>query len=208
MLNENDFRYYIRAGSNSQPASDNFLRLLFGKEPQPDVFLFWGVSSSTPIIEENGNIKLEVNIILRNRGENVAKNINGYVLVGGRNMELQIYASNEFSYYKNSISGLKISFTAKQDFILGIEQEIQPLIMRININKPITENGIQILALVNANNQPSYRIDIEVSRKRLEEIYNTYTKDEAYNLVDAILIEGNSSLSSEKGKKEITQEYH
>lgn len=40
VLND-DFRYYIRAGSNSLPASDTFLRSLFGEEAQPDVFITW-----------------------------------------------------------------------------------------------------------------------------------------------------------------------
>lgn len=43
VINEGDYRYYIRAGSNSQPAPDTFIRALFGKEPQPNAFMAWGV---------------------------------------------------------------------------------------------------------------------------------------------------------------------
>ncbi len=196
VLNENDFRYYIRAGSNSQPASDTFLRSLFGQEPQPDVHLFWGRSISPEEITGDGTIRLRVNVILHNKGENVAKNVNGYVHVGGRGMMLEINSS-EFTYYKNEMAGLKISFMARQDFILGIEQEVQPLTMYINVNKPITENGIQIIALVNASNQVSHRLNIEVSKDKLEEIYDNYIKDNTYNFADAMLKKGNSNFSSE-----------
>lgn len=187
VINDNDFRYYIRAGSNSQPAPDSYLRSLFGQEPQPDVFLTWGVSPV--IIEASGNIKLKIGVILHNGGENIAKNINGYVHVGGRDLALQVNTPNEFTYYTNEISGLKIGFTAKQDFILGIEQEVQPLIMYVNLKKPLTENGIQIFALVNANNQASHRLNIEIPVDELEEIYDRYIRDNKYDIVSAILVE-------------------
>lgn len=195
VINENDFRYYIRAGSNSQPAPDTFLRSLFGQEPQSDVFLTWGVAPV--IVDETGMIKLQVGVILHNGGENVGKNINGYVHVGGRDLMLQINNPNEFTYYKNEIAGLKIGFTSKQNFILGIEQEVQPLIMYINISKPITENGIQIIALVNAGNQPSHRINIQISKGKLEEIYDSYIADNSFKIIDAILSKDNAEISSE-----------
>lgn len=185
VINENDFRYYIRAGSSSQAASDTFLRSLFGQEPQPNVFLTWGVS---PVeIEPNGNIKIQAGILLHNRGENVAKNINGYVQVGGLGMALQpVTTHTEFSFYKNNISGLKIGYTSRPDFILGIEQEVQPVVMHININKPITANGIQILALVNASGQPSHRISIEIPRDELEQIYERYISDQTFDIAAEI----------------------
>lgn len=185
VINENDFRYYIRAGSNSQPAPDTFLRSMFGQEPQPDVFLTWGVAPSS--IDPDGTIKLQVGVILHNGGENVAKDINGYVQVGGRDMMLQVNTPQEFTYYTNKISGLKIGFTAKPDFRLGIEQEVQPLIMHIHIKKPITEYGIQIIALVNASNQTSHRLYKEIKRDELEAIYDSYIKDNSFDIVNAIL---------------------
>ncbi len=191
VLNENDFRYYIRAGSSSLPASDSFLRSLFGQEPQPNVFIKFGVA---PIkIDEQGMIKIQVGIILHNGGENVAKNVNGYVHVGSENMLLRINAPNEFSYYINKINGLKIGFVAKQDFILGVEQEVQPLIMYIHLKKPITEHGIQIFALTNSDNQISYRLNKIVSKEDLEKIYDNYIKDNNYPIIDAILKKDNNT---------------
>ncbi len=192
VINENDFRYYIRAGSNSLPASDTFLRSLFGQEPQPDTFITFGVQPAEIDVEEAINLK--VGIILHNGGENVSKNINGYVQVGGRDMMLKINTPNEFTYYKNEISALKIGFTAKQDFILGVEQEVQPLIMYIKIKKPITENGIQIVALVNGTNQASHRISKFISKDDLEKIYDSYIADNTYDIANAILGKDNNNV--------------
>jgi hypothetical protein len=192
VINENDFRYYIRAGSNSLPASDTFLRALFGQEPQADTFITFGVQ---PVeIDAEGALNLKVGIILHNGGENVSRNINGYVQVGGRDMSIQINALSEFTYYKNEISALKIGFTAKPDFILGVEQEVQPLVMYIKINKPITEHGIQIIALVNGTNQPSHRISKEISKDVLEKIYDSYVADNTYDIVNAILGKDNNNV--------------
>lgn len=186
VINENDYRYYIRAGSNSQPAPDTFLRALFGKEPQPNVFLTWGVS---PVKLEGRIIKLQVGVILHNGGENVARNVNGYVRIGGLGMALQINQNtiNEFSYNQNNISGIKIGFVAKPHFVLGVEQEVQPLIMYINISKPVTENGIQIYALVNGDNQQSQRIERTVTKEELEQAYSNYIKDNSFNIAGIIL---------------------
>ncbi|OIO30274.1 hypothetical protein AUJ77_03465 [Candidatus Nomurabacteria bacterium CG1_02_43_90] len=205
VINENDFRYYIRAGSNSQPASDTFLRALFGQEPQPDTFVTFGVSPVT--IDAEGEIKMQVGIILHNGGENVSKNINGYVQVGGLGMMLQINTPNEFTYYQNKISGLKIGFTAKPDFILGVEQEVQPLIMYITLKKPITSNGIQIIVLVNGANQMSHRTYKEISKDDLEKMYDSFVQDNSYDIVNAILGKedtGVSDPSSEVRAEETT----
>lgn len=192
VINENDFRYYIRAGSNSLPASDTFLRALFGQEPQADTFITFGVQ---PVeIDNEGTLNLKIGIILHNGGENVSKNINGYVQVGGLGMILEINTPNEFNYYKNSISALKVGFTAKQDFILGVEQEVQPLLMTIQIKKPITEHGIQIRALVNGTNQASHRISKEISRNDLEKFYDNYLADNTYDIANAILGKNNNNV--------------
>lgn len=180
-------RYYIRAGSSSLPAPDTFLRSLFGREPQPDVFSVFGVQPAE--IEADGTIKIKTGIILINRGESVAKNVNGYVHVGGLGMGLEPNqnTANDFSYSKNTITGLKVGFIAKPHFILGIEQEVQPLFMYVQIKKPITENGIQIYTLISCDNQMSYRGEIVVSKEKLEESYDRYMKDQSYNIAEDIL---------------------
>lgn len=187
VINDKDFRYYIRAGSCSLPAPDTFLRSLFGQEPQPNAFLTFGVS---PVeVDEINTIKMKIGVILHNGGENIARNVNGYVHVGGLDMKLEINKNtiNDFAYYTNNISGLKIGFTAKPHFILGVEQEILPLTIHIDLKKPITENGIQIYALVSGDNQISHRLEITIEREELEKIYDNYIKDRDYNITEAIL---------------------
>lgn len=186
VINENDYRYYIRAGSNSQPAPDNFLRALFGKEPQPNAFLHWGVS---PVKVEEGAIKLQVGLMVHNGGENVARNINGYVLVGGLGMAIEINQNlvNDFSYYTNNINGMKVGFTAKPHFILGVEQEVLPLTIHISLSKPITEHGIQIIALVSGDNQQSHRLERIITKDELEQAYNSYIKDNSFDIAKIIL---------------------
>lgn len=187
VLNDNDFRYYIRAGSSSLPASDAFLRSLFGQEPQPDVFFNFTVG--TPEVDQEKTIKIKVGIVLHNGGENVAKNVNGYVLIGGLNTALQMTDPSQFSYYKNEMNGLKIGFTAKPDFILGVEQEVQPLVMYICLKQLIAENGIQIIGLVSSDNQVSYRFTKMIEKEELEKMYNKYMEDSEYRIAEEILKE-------------------
>lgn len=186
VLNENDFRYYIRAGSNSQPASDTFLRSLFGQEPQPDVFLAWGFS---PIeVQADGEIKLQVGLILHNGGENVGKNINGYAHVFGKDMAIEVNQNlmECFSYSTNNITGMKVGFMAKGDYKLGVEQEALPLTIHITLKKPLQKYGIRIKALVSCDNQMSYRIDKSLEKEELERIYDSYIADTSFDIVGAI----------------------
>jgi hypothetical protein len=193
VINEKDFRYYIRAGSNSSPASDSFIRSLFGREPQPNVFFTWGFDQN---IQFNDNvIKLDVGFILHNGGENVAENINGYILIAGDGLALEINRNFQdcFSYYSSKLAGMKVGFMAKDDFKLGVEQEVLPLTIHISLGKPSSEYGIWIKGLVNCDNQITYRIDKRINKKRLEEIYDSYTKDNKYDIVGAIF--GNEELN-------------
>lgn len=75
---------------------------------------------------------------------------------------------------------------ARDNYRLGIEQEVLPLTIHIEINKPITENGIQIIALVNCDNQTTYRIFKEIPKNNLEEIYDAYIADNDFDVAEAI----------------------
>ncbi len=186
VINENDFRYYIRAGSNSQPASDTFLRSLFGQDPQPDVFLTWGFS---PVeVQEDGAIKLQLGVILHNGGENVGKNINGYAHVFGKDLAIEVNRNlmDCLSYSTNNIAGMKVGFMAKGDYKLGVEQEVLPLTLHILLPNPVQEYGIRIKALVSCDNQMSYRIDRTIEKEELQAIYDSYSKDNNYDIVGAI----------------------
>lgn len=87
---------------------------------------------------------------------------------------------------------MKVGFMAKDDFKLGVEQEVLPLTIHISLNKPSPEYGIWIKGLVNCDNQMTYRIDKRINKERLEEIYDSYIKDNRYDIVGAIL--GNEEL--------------
>lgn len=190
VLNDNDYRYYIRAGSSSLPAPDTFIRSLFGQGTQPNAFIVFG-TSPIELTQEN-IIKIKAGVIIYNKGENIAKNINGYVSVGGLGLAIELSDDKSFDYYKNSISGMKVGFTAKPTFILGVEQEVLPLTIHIEISKPITANGIQILALINADNQNSYRLERTIDKETLETAYDKYLIDKIEkDLINTILKDPN-----------------
>ncbi len=185
-----DLRYYIRAGSSSQPAPDTFLRSLFGQEPQPNAFIVYG----TPPIEvdDQETIKIQLGIIIHNKGENVAKNLNGFVYVGGEQMGIEISNStqNDFAFNKNTISGIKIGFVAKPHFILGIEQEVCPLTIHLELKKELGEYGILIETLVNCDNQQTYRFSKQLEKAQLEDVYRKYIENRSFNIIEAIIGKG------------------
>lgn len=182
VVNEKDFRYYIRAGSSFEPAPDTFLRSLFGQEPQPYVFFVWGAFA--PATEEK-SITFKVNFLLRNNGESVAKNLNGYISIAGQGITLESTAFHWCNYYE-ARALRKIAFQAKPDYFLGVEQEIVPLRIRFTLQKPFIRD-VRISALVHADNQSSKRFDRVISKDELEKFYDNYVKDpDNYDIVSAI----------------------
>ena len=178
-----ELRYYIRAGSNSLPAPHTFLRSLFGNEPQPNVFTYWHVFPESGVFSGDAN-SLKVGMILSNAGENIGKNINGYVQVVGEGISIKPKESfrEKFSYNICHAPGfLKIGFVAKNDFKLGIEQEIEPMMLYISFKKPPRMCGIQMKALVSCDNQTACRVNREVSKEDLEKVYETYIANNNFN---------------------------
>lgn len=184
VIADGDFRYYLRAGSSSLPASDTFLRSLFGQEPQPNVFMTWGVGDIEKM--SDGTITFQARVILHNRGENIAKNINGYLAIGGGTLGIQITNQTDFDFSKSELSGLKIGYVTKPSFILGIEQEVQPLLLTVKLKPPFHDKSMQIRILTNASNQMSYKQTHELSSIELQEIYDKYIKDNSFNIAKAI----------------------
>lgn len=178
-----DHRYYIRAGSSSHPAPDTFLRTLFGREPRPDVFAAWG---AMPTQEKDFVTRLEMRMLLHNRGEAVAEKVNGYVAIGGEEMSVGINPNcrNSFLYTKNTLTASKIGFVAKPDFLLGIEQEIHPLTVYIDLKKPVGPKGLWMKVLINANNQASYRSEQTTSRKTIEKALDEFSSKPNYSNYD------------------------
>ncbi len=134
---------------------------------------------------------LPVGVVLHNAGENIGKNINGYAQVGGKDIAIEVNRNTQecFSYSTSSLAGMKVGFVAKNDFKLGIEQEVLPVTLQISIKKPATQYGIQIKALVSCDNQMTYRIAREVSKEDLEKIYDAYIADNDFDVAGAIFKE-------------------
>ena len=79
-----------------------------------------------------------------------------------------------------------MGFMSKNDFILGVEQEVQPLVMYIYL-KPDREDDILFKALINGDNQMSYRISRVTKKAEVLDLYNNYIKDNNFNIVEGIL---------------------
>lgn len=189
----NENTYYIRAGSSSVSAPHTFLKSLFGQEPQSDVIMVFGVSPAKLVANV---LHVEVGLILHNRGENIAENINGYAHVFGKNQTIEIQDQRNFDYFKNSMEGMKISFTAKREFLLGIEQEIQPIVFKLQIENPVS-TAFQVRLLVNGKNQPSHRMEKFLTKEDLQKIYDAYLADNSFE-VGGALFESNEEETIEK----------
>lgn len=163
-----------------------FIRSLFGQGTQPNAFIVYG---SAPIEIVEGVIMIKLGVIIHNKGENIAKNLNGYVFVGGKDMAIEVNKNTmeDFSYSTNNISGIKVGFTAKPHFILGVEQEVLPLTIHIKISKPVSTYGILIQTLINCDNQQSYRFEKKTEKEELEKIYDSYILNNKYNILEKII---------------------
>lgn len=176
-------KYYIRAGSSSVAAPHSVIAGMFGASPQSDISMVF--ISSGPKIED-GFINIKVGVVLRNQGENVAEKINGYMEISGPGSPtesgIELVNTTSFDFHKNTISGIKIAFISKENFRIGIEQEVLPITMQFRL-KPSFNEGMRIEGLVHSHGQVPHRIKRIYTAGELEEAYNSFMADQGYDLL-------------------------
>lgn len=171
-----DFKYYIRAGSNFVPTPHGVLAGIFGRRPQPNVFIMFIVGPATTTA--TGKIKFEVGFLIRNQGPGIAKDPFINVMVysaAGENCDLGFKASDLKNWTGQFSFGRHMSLIGKPSIRLAPESYLQPLVMTALLAPPFSE-AIRIEGICGCGNAPPSRFTIENTPEKIEKVYKEFVE--------------------------------
>jgi hypothetical protein len=130
-------QYFIRAGSSFVPTPHQVLAGMFGRRPQPKVFLMYNVSPAEFLAHHL--IRSKVGFLLRNQGPRVASDLYISVMVKsqlGSNCRLIFERADGENFAGQWSYGRHISLVSKEGVRLAPEAHILPLILTIHVEEP------------------------------------------------------------------------
>lgn len=168
------FRYYIRAGSSFVPTPHGVLAGMFGRHPQPNVFIMFVVGPANMVNVERVNF--EVGFLIRNQGPGIAKDpfINVMIYSApGENCDLGFKETNLKDWTGQWSFGRHISLISKPEIRIAPESHLQPLIMTIILAPPFSK-AIRIEGICGCGNAPPSRFTIENTSEEIKKAYEKF----------------------------------
>jgi hypothetical protein len=135
-----------------------------------------------------------VGVLLHNKGDTVARDLNGYVHIGGIDSGIQIHDEKNFQYYQSSLfSGMKVGYSSNPNFMLGIEQEVQPLVLLFNITEDYSSD-ILVKILVNCKGQQTLRAEKYTKNTEIREAFTKFKQNVDFDIGRVLLPGSNDTV--------------
>jgi hypothetical protein len=141
-----ELSFYIRAGSNFAKAPHAVLAGMFGKRPQPSIKMHWLASDKASLPEE-GAIKTDLSIVLRNFGRGVAHHTFCNASIAehpGQLCDIQYHPSEEREMWSGRVVTItnSIQMVMRSGFALAPEQDVLVVNFGITLRNPIERNCV------------------------------------------------------------------
>ncbi|MFA5975244.1 MAG: ATP-binding protein [Elusimicrobiota bacterium] len=133
-------QYYMRAGSSFVPVPQGVLAGMFGRRPQPNVFVMYTIGNAK---REEDAIIIQVGILLHNGGAGIARDIflNGRLISEpGDNCKMGFELTDRQHWTGNFAFGFRMNIIASEGLRLAPESEIQPVVFNLHLKPPFTRD--------------------------------------------------------------------
>ena len=170
---KNSFRYYIRAGSNFEPAPHGVLAGMFGRKPQPHLIHQY---MNEPASIEQSKIKIRITIMLKNLGPGIARDVFLNVLAYGEigpNCQIGFAPDNPSTWNSQFILGVNFSSISKPDFRLAPETYAMPLSITFWLSPPF-ETELEMDITYGCSNSPVTKIELKRDKETIDSLYNDF----------------------------------
>ena len=176
-------KYLIRAGSSFVPTPHQVLAGMFGRRPQPEVYLMFNVEP--PQISQ-GRIEASLGLVLRNAGPGIAKDLFLNAAIWGQPGEncrfiLTINPNDVSRWSAYRSFGCHVSMMGNPDLRLPPDAQLSPMTLRASLFPPF-EHDLRVDISVGAANAPSFRMSSRTPAQTLAAIYRDYLQG---NLTEA-----------------------
>ena len=191
-------QYFMRAGSSFVPVPHSILAGMFGRRPQPDVFVSYLVGSVKPKEE---HYLIEIGILLHNRGAGIARDIflNGHLLSApGEHCVLGFDVTDRQHWVGNFVFGFRMNLISTHEIRLAPDSELQPAILKLTLAPPFTR-PLRVALHGGCEGGPPYRDELRADIPAVRAAYDT--------LKNRANLQGTSSVVSKMlGKDEVSQD--
>lgn len=174
-------QFYIRAGSNFIPTPYNVLASLFGKRPQPYVFVNYTLSPAKVVRD---GLYLQAGFMVHNRGPGIATDLylNSTIRSSAGDQCVLAFATPDTNNWTGSFSfGAIINLIGVPTFRLSPEGMSQPLILQATIKPPFTME-LEISVMCGSGGSVPMKSVLGNTKEEIQKIYDSCTKLDAQNV--------------------------
>ena len=187
--------FYIRAGSNFELAPYSVLARMFGKRPQPFVFVNYIFGPAKVVGKE---IHFQVGFLVHNQGPGIARDIflNAAVKSSpGTGSKLAFEPTDLKNWGGGWSFGRIMSLICSPDIRLAPESHTQPLVLNAVISPPFSEN-LEISIGVGCEGAAPFKSSIGNDKEKIKTAYEKFirlqnsgsiTKKDTHQVVEDIL---------------------
>lgn len=167
--------FYIRAGSNFEPAPYQVLAGMFGKQPHPYVYNMYTIGPARLI---NNTIKIQAGFLLHNEGPGIARNlfINAKVWSNpGPNCQIAFETPDLNSWTGGFNFGRFMSLISKDELRVPPDAQVQPLVLDA-IFAPPFDNDFQIKVSCGCEGSPTMSSALKTTKEQISRVYKEYVE--------------------------------
>jgi Putative DNA-binding domain len=164
--------YYIRAGSNFETTPHDVLAGMFGRRPQPNVFVMFAIG---PAKISGQVIKMNVDFVLANKGPGIAKDmfLTVKTLEIPKSCEAAFVLPNSGEWHSQMSLGIFYSVICRSDIRLPPDASVTTASMNLSL-KPPFEKRLHISLGAGASGCPTQRCTVNVEKEELDRLYDEY----------------------------------
>lgn len=143
-----DYKYYMRAESNFSPVPHSILSGMFGRRPQPWVFLMFSVGPAKINIKGNGTKELlcQIGLMITNNGQGIARDsfLNTEIIkLPGSNCNAWFDWTDKTNWTGSFAFGFKLGLICNENFRIPPRNFAQPVVLNVTLLPPF-ENELKI----------------------------------------------------------------
>ncbi|MBU1323573.1 MAG: ATP-binding protein [Elusimicrobia bacterium] len=166
-------QFYIRAGSNFEPAPYQVLSGMFGRRPQPFVFISYTVGPAKFVGQK---INLEIGLLMYNRGPGIAKDmfVNSTLKSSpGPNCQIAFETPDIKNWSGGFSFGRFVNLISKPTLRLPPEAHVQPLVLNLTFLPPFNDD-LEISIMCGSGNSAPMKSSLTNTKEQIELVYSKY----------------------------------
>jgi len=140
----NDYKYYMRAGSSFTSVPHAVLSGMFGRRPQPWVFLMFSVGPAKINKKELGDeVLCQVGLMITNDGRGIARDAFLNVEINkmpGKNCKAWFDWTDRVNWTGSFAFGYKLGIICKEDFRIPPRNFAQPIVLNLSFMPPFEKD--------------------------------------------------------------------